>query len=187
MPAGCVFPTPKDSLIYFSNRPVYVGNSTIPQAGKGAFSRRTLKKDTVIHTSPVIGTTRWHMAILDNYTDIATINSKQLITNYHFGHPNSTILFYPLTQMIAVNHKSSRTAGAGPNARVEFSSRDAKTKYLLQRPIEDIFDEKYSAMLLDIVATRDIAPDEEVRGSPSSPETFRAQHRTPNRVVSCRF
>ncbi|KAG7370513.1 SET methyltransferase domain containing protein [Nitzschia inconspicua] len=141
----------------------YVKESTILQAGKGAFARRLLKSGSVIHSSPVITTPRSFLDGLDNYTKQAHINSKQLMTNYHFGHPNSTILFLPLTQMIAVNHNSDRMkSGTASNARVEFSKRDAKTRYLLQRPIEDVFGEKYSSIFLDVVATKDIEPDEEI-------------------------
>jgi hypothetical protein len=108
----------------------------------------------------VIATDKSYLGGMDKNTDLATINSKQLMTNYHFGHPNSSIAFLPLTQLIAINHNR-----AAPNARVEFSRRDPKTIYLLQRPIEDIFEEKYSSMILDLVATKDIEPDEEVRAS----------------------
>jgi hypothetical protein len=142
---------------------VYVKDSTLSQAGKGAFSRRPLKSGTVIHSSPVIATARYRLDNMGNKTKIATINSKQMMMNYHFGHPNSTILFLPLTQMIAINHNSARTLhGTAPNARVEFSTHDPKTRYLLQRPLVDIFAQRYSSLLLDVITTRDIAPDEEV-------------------------
>jgi hypothetical protein len=53
--------------------------------------------------------------------------------------------------------------GQAPNARVTFSkTNNPKTRYLLNRPLQDIYAEKYSALLLDIIATRDINPDEEV-------------------------
>jgi hypothetical protein len=157
-----------DLLIFIvslsSTSKVYVKDSTLSQAGKGAFSRRSLKSGTVIHTSPVIATPRHLLENMDNNTQIASINSKQLLINYHFGHSNSTILFLPLTQMIAINHNTARTKhGTAPNARVEFSTHESKTRYLLQRSLVDIFAERYSSLLLDVIATRDIAPDEEVQ------------------------
>lgn len=137
---------------------IYVNRSTIHQAGNGAFSRRNLKAGAIIHSSPVIVAHRTLMEM--NYTghNPPVINKKQLVLNYHFGHPDSSILFMPLTQLTAVNHDAK-----SPNARVEFSSRErTKSRYLQHRPLEDIFSEPYSSMVLDLVALRDIAQDEEI-------------------------
>eukprot|EP00539_Tryblionella_compressa_P012070 CAMPEP_0178807154 /NCGR_PEP_ID=MMETSP0745-20121128/16764_1 /TAXON_ID=913974 /ORGANISM="Nitzschia punctata, Strain CCMP561" /LENGTH=1120 /DNA_ID=CAMNT_0020467107 /DNA_START=31 /DNA_END=3391 /DNA_ORIENTATION=- len=137
---------------------LYIKNSTISGIGKGAYSRRHLKKGSVIHSSPVTIAPR---ALLEmEYTKSPQINSKQLTVNYHFGHKDSSVLFYPLTQATSINHGSERT-GELPNARIEFSRRHAKTRYMLSRPLEDVVLEKYSPLMLDVVATRDIEPDEE--------------------------
>lgn len=136
---------------------IYVKESTIQQAGYGAFSRRHLKKGSVIHTSPLIAAPRAFMEMNYSGTVPPTINSKQLMLNYHFGHADSTILFFPLTHAIAINHRA-----VTPNARVEFSRNEKRSRYLLHRPMEDIYSEKYSAMVLDFVALRDIAPEEEI-------------------------
>jgi hypothetical protein len=139
---------------------IYVKNSTIRQAGKGAFSRRHLPNGSVINSSPLIAAPRAFMET--NYTEIP-INSKQIMFNYHFGHRDSSILFYPLTQINAINHNSNRTEeGMEPNARLQFSKQDRKTQYLLQRPLEDIYAEKYSSLIVDVIATKDIQPDDEI-------------------------
>jgi hypothetical protein len=132
---------------------IFVKPSSIDQAGMGAFARRPLPKGFVINSAPVVAT---HRSYLDLNTTFP-INSKKIMMNYHIGHKNSSILFFPTTQMIAINHDPTEY-----NARLEFSKRDPKTQYLLGRPLKDIFAEKYSALLLDVIATRDIKPDEEV-------------------------
>jgi hypothetical protein len=136
---------------------IYVNRSTIYQAGNGAFTRRNLNAGSVIHTSPLIAGHRTLMEMSYNGHLPPAINSKQLLLNYHFGHPDSSILFLPISHLIAINHD-----GTAPNARVEFSTRERKSRYLLHRPLEDIYSEKYSAMVIDVVALRDIAQDEEI-------------------------
>ncbi|KAL3894422.1 MAG: hypothetical protein SGARI_007747, partial [Bacillariaceae sp.] len=123
-----------------------------------------MKKGSVIHSSPVMANSRQHMD-LANATEMADINPLQLMVNYNFGHANSSILFLPLTQMIAINHNSERMedGGKAPNARVTFSKQgDAKTRYLLHRPLQDILSEKYTALVFDVIATQNIEPDEEI-------------------------
>ena len=90
-------------------------------------------------------------------------NSEQLLLNYHFGHKNSSIMFFPLNHAFTINHNSKRSfTGKAPNVRVEFSRRERRSRYFLDRSLEDLKAEKYSTMVLDFVAIRDIKPDEEI-------------------------
>jgi hypothetical protein len=166
---------------------IYVKHSTINQAGQGAFSRRFLLEGSIIISSPMLLATRNFLNL--NITSKGEINPKQLMVNYHFGHDNSSILFLPINQMNAINHNSKRKwSGQEPNARVEFSTRDKKSRYYLSRPMQDVMkvrqykmsglengrrsqlslgftvlpQSKYSTMVLDVIATRDIKPDEEI-------------------------
>jgi hypothetical protein len=138
---------------------LYVKNSTIRDIGNGGFARRQMKKGSVIHSSPLVAAPRDFLEM--NHPN-AQINSKQLIMNYHFGHIDSSLLFMPLTQLTAVNHQSKRM-GQEPNAKVAFSRRHPKTRYMLERSLRDIAQEDHWTVILDVVATRDIEPDEEVR------------------------
>mmetsp|Transcript_17467 Transcript_17467/g.27205 ORF Transcript_17467/g.27205 Transcript_17467/m.27205 type:complete len:1232 (-) Transcript_17467:51-3746(-) len=136
---------------------IYVKESTIKQAGNGAFARRFIAKGDKIIVSPMLNT--WGRQRLNMNKDRAEhdVNEKQLIYNYHFGHPNSTLLLFPVTRSISINHSSK-----SPNAKVRWSPTDKKTQYYLQRHVNDLRNEKYATLVMEYVATRDIYPDEEI-------------------------
>lgn len=136
-----------------------MNRSTIAGAGNGAFARRPLKKNSVIIGSPMLAVSRDHKLL----TMTSNPSSKSLIFNYHFGHRASSVLFFPNSHAIAINHNSrSMPNGKAANARVQFSTKDKKSRYLVHRPLEDIEREKYSSLVMEVVATRGIAPDEEI-------------------------
>jgi hypothetical protein len=117
---------------------IYVKSSTITQAGQGAFSRRFLPKGSIIISSPMLLATR-DLMNLNITSKEDKINPNQLMLNYHFGHKNSSILFLPINQMNAINHNSKRKRGGEkPNARIELSTRDKKSRYYLGRPMQDV-------------------------------------------------
>jgi hypothetical protein len=118
---------------------IFVKESTLPFAGKGAFARRFLPKDSLIIASPAIATRRGQMSVNVTFRGKET-NEIQLMTNYHFGHKNSRALFFPLTQAIAMNHNSARSwSGKEPNARLQFSTTDKRSIYFENLPLEDLF------------------------------------------------
>lgn len=155
---------------------VYVTDSTIKQAGKGCFARRFLKKNAVVLSSPMLttfGKERFEINITEIREQLKKegkeydieINEELLVLNYHFTHPKSSVYLFPTTSAIMFNHNSQRMPtdyGREPNAKLRWSTRNEKNNLLLQRPLEDLKKEPYSAIALDIVATRDIEVDEEV-------------------------
>lgn len=117
---------------------LYVKASTIKQAGNGAFSRRFLPKGSLVIAAPSIATPREYLSVNTSHLSYPT-NELQLMTNYHFGHKNSSVLFFPLNQILAINHKSSLTGDRkGPNARIEFSKTEKKSNYFQSLPLEDL-------------------------------------------------
>lgn len=141
--------------------------STIKQAGNGAFARHSIAEGEVITSSPMLNT--WGREMLEMNADRVEhdVTDKQLIYNYHYGHPNSTLLLFPLTRSIGINHKStahsSDPCGMGPNAKLRWSPTHKKTQYYLQRHINDLKEnEDHATLVMEYVATRDIQPDEEV-------------------------
>lgn len=114
---------------------VYVNTSTIEQAGNGAFSRRFLPKDSLVIGTPLLAAFRD-----DSLMRIPGESTrKSLIYNYHFGHKNSSVLWFPVSTVVAINHNSKTMPnGQESNARVQFSKKDKKSRYLVHRPLEDI-------------------------------------------------
>lgn len=141
---------------------IFAKRSTIQQAGQGAFSRRFLPKGTLVISAPTIATDRYYMHLNTTMTK-EEINPQELMINYHWGHKNSSILFFPLNHAFTINHNSKRKiSGKEPNVRVEFSSREKRSRYFRERSLEDLRKEKYSTIVLDFIAIRDIYPDEEI-------------------------
>ena len=126
---------------------VFVAKSTIEQAGNGAFSRRFLPKGSRVIVAPSLAAFRdFHLLRLP---DTRNSTKPSLIYNYHFGHRDSSILFYPVSQMIAINHNSrTMPGGKAANAKVQFSTDDKKSRYLLQRPLEDIKKVRYENLVI---------------------------------------
>mmetsp|Transcript_41837 Transcript_41837/g.98020 ORF Transcript_41837/g.98020 Transcript_41837/m.98020 type:complete len:392 (+) Transcript_41837:2193-3368(+) len=148
---------------------IYVKESTIPQAGKGGFARRPLRKDDVIIPVQMLHV-RGGRDVLRRRVDIALEDSapniladKQYIYNYMYSHPESSVLLFPVNTGVVINHSSARMKnGKAPNAKLKWSLTDKKTQYFLNKPLEALMKEDYASIVVDFVATRDIAADEEI-------------------------
>eukprot|EP00977_Amphora_coffeiformis_P011526 scaffold2768_cov161-Amphora_coffeaeformis.AAC.2 len=95
--------------------------STLPHAGQGAFSQYHLKKGDIIMPAPLLQI--MDKDVLDIYTNGQRIG-EQLLLNYCFGHPQSSMLLCPDTQAELINHCSKRTKQCGrhgPNAAIRWS------------------------------------------------------------------
>ena len=98
-----------------------VGKSTIPDAGRGAFARRAIKKDEIISPVPMLPIL--NEEVFEQYTitkeeiDPKTNKTKvvfddsvlstgyHLMLNYAYGHPESTLMLVPMAPMVNyVNH-----------------------------------------------------------------------------------
>jgi hypothetical protein len=109
-------------------------NSTIPQAGRGAFAQRALRKGQMIVPVPLLHvtnrkafSTRIMMMVKkddgesggDKTTTTTTTTTRkvkgmQLLVNYCFGHDESSLLLCPVTNSILINHCSVRKKECGP-------------------------------------------------------------------------
>lgn len=136
------------------------GRSTIPQAGYGAFATRFLPAGTVVGYSPLV-----HMGYYGR--DVLTIRYPDghlkfdLVINYSFGHPNSTLLLTPYGGMVNyINHSPK-----APNVAVRWPDKEliAHKPHWLRRAPETLRDtiEKIG-LSFEYVALRDIQPGEEV-------------------------
>lgn len=150
---------------------IYPASSTIPNIGRGAFAKRTIRSGNLVVPIPLTHIS--DKSIFNMYpltTDIETgrlirasdtVITQQLIVNYCFGHPASTMLFFPSGSMTTlINHSKEQ-----PNAKLQWSTHPNHQKlwYDLD-PHTTLMEEEYMYMglILEVVALRDIEPHEEI-------------------------
>ena len=133
------------------------GQSTIVDAGRGAFATRALKKGSVIAPAPLI-TIKRREALMTRH-DARDTNHQQLLLNYCFGHRNSSVLFFPYSPVVnLINHDSVK-----PNAELQWSQSPLHFgKEWLTWPLEQLKSLQRTGLLLEYVATRDIFAGEEI-------------------------
>jgi hypothetical protein len=155
--------------------------STIPSAGQGAFAARFLPKGSLITPAPLIQIPDRKSILMYELVDNGegtlvrkndTPIGSQLLLNYCFGHSDSRLLLFPLTNVILINHCSSRKTGEGdcgtkgPNAKIQWAgSWDPRSAEWLHKSLEDIDQlttDGMRGLSFDVVALRDIEPGEEV-------------------------
>ena len=154
--------------------------STLEQAGNGAFAQRHLSKGETIVPIPLLVLTERSALNMYNLTRDDdgqltpvddTVVGKQLLLNYCFSHKYTTAIVCPSTNVILVNHCSTRRSwggdcgSKGPNAEVKWAFWDKTTEPWLDSTIEEMTkklrDDK-RGLSMELIALRDIQPDEEV-------------------------
>jgi hypothetical protein len=158
------------------------GLSTLSHAGRGAFATRALSLGSVVAPVPLLPVSSESLLMTKVREEVRGVhrmeNSQQLLRNYCFGHPNSTLLLFPYSPMInLINHAPSeevRHEAGGhctsrgtsdpsaqhhlANVRVEWT---ASSRHIFERPVE-LLQESTSRLLLELVAVRDIEEGEEI-------------------------
>lgn len=145
--------------------------STLPDAGFGGFAQFGVKKGEIIVPAPVFHVTNKEaMGIYQAGVNALEDPDRyrigtQVILNYCFGHPESSMLMCPMTSAVLINHCSTRTMGCGPdgpNAVVRWSSGwDPSSVAWRSKTFEEIDDHRGRILSFEVVATRDISPGEE--------------------------
>ncbi|CAB9524160.1 Guanylate cyclase [Seminavis robusta] len=142
------------------------GESTIRQAGRGAFATRHLAKDSVVAPLPLVHVEDSHMFDMLEFEDIFTLQTanvkygEQLLLNYCFGHGRSSLLLCPYgPQTSLINHNQTR---ANVKLRWADPAKGNHKPELLEMPIEHFARKKKTSLALELVALRDIQPGEEV-------------------------
>lgn len=146
------------------------GVSSIPHAGRGAFARRFIPKDGLVTPMPLLHIpNRSSFAMYDSYKDIhsgewvrntsAPPIGYQLLLNYCFGHRQSTLLLCPYGSLnLHVNHDAH-----SPNSKISWSDRSRMSHpEWLDMPIKQWGHSLNNGLMMDLVALRDIYPDEEI-------------------------
>jgi len=146
-----------------------IGVSTIPNAGRGAFSTRFLSKGAFVSPAPLVHIPDGHKV------DMVPLKSErlyeepiagdgvvgtQLLLNYVFGHKNSSMLLFPYaTGFVAINHHKD------PNVEIQWTTRSEADcfhqKEWLDTEIQNIPMTR-AGLMFDVIALRDIHPGEEV-------------------------
>jgi hypothetical protein len=128
---------------------MYVNISTIPQAGRGAFAKRFLPKDTIVSPVPVLQVHRGSL--------LYEPTGFQLLINYAFGHPDSPVFLIPYSATVNfINHDSKN-----PNVKLRWSTSSLHRKDFLDLSSEKVLYAGFG-LLMEFVALRDIEPNEEI-------------------------
>jgi hypothetical protein len=148
---------------------LFVGTSTIPQAGKGTFVKKRLAKGEVITTSPVLYVANktlldmYHLTLSETEVlqrDQGIKEGTQLLLNYCFGHGTTSALLCPYGSTInLINHNQSMA-----NVRIEWASdgiANHNSKYL-NKSIEALRYSHVPRLAFSYVATKDIDDGEEL-------------------------
>jgi len=157
--------------------------STIEGAGLGAFAQMSIAMGDIISPAPLLNIPNkdsllmYKTRVKEDGTRVKVDDDPighQLLLNYCFGHEKSPLLLCPETNTILINHCSNRLEGKkfcngnSPNAKIQWATSsgwDNTTKDWLNKSIEDITELTASSsrgLSLEVVATRDIFPGEEI-------------------------
>lgn len=142
--------------------------STLPQAGRGAFATRFIRKDEIVIGTPLIFTPTddfyrmyegdWMMQ--SEKPDVNKLKRMQLIINYSWTHPESSLFLIPYGPLVQlINHNQTQA-----NVRVQWAKNGEMSQnhaWLMKSP-EEIFPRTTPGLFWDFVATRDIQPGEEI-------------------------
>jgi SET domain len=149
------------------------GASAIPHAGRGAFARRKIKQGGLVTPVPLIqlpskGIMNMHeMGRTEEdgedgpayfrLTD--EVQGLQLLYNYCYGHPESSMLFFPSGSVSSLINHSKK-----PNAKMTWSSHPAHQKHWYDMSPTELLSQEtlYIGLLIEIVALRDIDEGEEI-------------------------
>lgn len=143
------------------------GQSTIAQAGRGAFANRSLKEGSVIAPAPLVhildrtSLNMFEPQIADDYAYLGSeVAGKQLMLNYCFGHEKSTKLLCPIGAGTSfINHSPT------PNAAIRWSTHPSMTLHRqqwLNLTLDQLGDKVDVGLVMEYVALRDIEPGEEI-------------------------
>ncbi|GKY95466.1 hypothetical protein MPSEU_000508200 [Mayamaea pseudoterrestris] len=140
--------------------------STIPQAGRGAFTRRFLPNGTIIAQLPLIHILdksvleMYHMDELNRPDRRLGLANKQLLTNYCYGHSESTLVLCPYGPIVNyINHNQTLA-----NVKLQWSDPEKGNHHpgLLNESLESLGKDSTAKLAFELVALRDLAPNEEL-------------------------
>ena len=136
---------------------IYPAESTVYQAGRGAFASRSLKKNEVIAPAPLMHIQKSDMLMFT--TDLHD-DGKQLLINYCYGHPDSDLLFFPYSPITNfINHHHDQ---GNINAKIQWSSLSNHETEWMNDSAETVLNQVRAGLIMEFVATRDVKEGEEI-------------------------
>lgn len=138
------------------------GASTIPTAGRGAFATRAIPSGGLVSPVPLLQIFNDQVFQMYSSPSDAAPSGKQLLYNYCYGHPESTMLFWPAG--VASNFINHAPSPDQVNAKMVWSNHTFHRRHWFQQTPEQLMAEEnlYLGLLMEIVATKDIKEGEEV-------------------------
>ncbi|KAL7484978.1 hypothetical protein ACHAW6_010580 [Cyclotella cf. meneghiniana] len=159
-----------DSYMCLDN--VRSGDSRVPGAGMGLFAARSMGKEEIILSSPVVPVHRRDLfGDGTSRTVTSGIGNYQLMLNYAFGHPDSDLLLLPYGPF--VNYINHPPLGKKHNAIIRWHSTGEKEMAasrrlqfhhheLFQQYAKTVTETHGKGLVIDIVALEKIEPEEEI-------------------------
>ena len=127
--------------------------SNIPNAGRGAFARTYISKGEVITPAP--------LQAFKSRELFETIDPEQLMVNYCLQAENSTLMFFPYGQAVGLINHSSKS----PNVKYKWAENKPTVHHAnwLDLSLKEFWKvSKPGGLILEVVALRDILPNEEI-------------------------
>jgi hypothetical protein len=133
--------------------------SSITHAGRGAFATRFIPKGGLVAPAPLVHIA--DKATTNIYTrDETALVTHQIILNYMFGHPNSTVSLFPYSSNVAyINHHATEY-----NTEVRWANDFSffhKDEWL-SKSVDFLEKQWTTGLMLEFIALRDIQAGEEV-------------------------
>ncbi len=122
-----------------------------PEMGRGAFARRFLPRGSVVAPAP--------LQTFKNRNDFAQQKPEALFVNYCLQLSGTNILLFPYGPGVnLINHSSEKA-----NVKLQWSTNAQNHRHWLDLPLNKFWEMVYpGALILDVVALRDIQPGEEL-------------------------
>jgi hypothetical protein len=149
---------------------ITVRQSTIRQAGRGAFAKKSFRVGDIVAPIPLIHIPYRDVLDMfelswDNSTSAYKANRQikkhtQLLGNYCMGHNQSTMLLCPYgTLSNHINHNQTLA-----NVKLVWADPEKSNHHSdwLSMSIEDLNEEENAGLSMNLVATREIYPDDEI-------------------------
>lgn len=149
---------------------IAVGESKVAPGERGGFAKRDLPKGTVVAPAPVVHMSRDHLTMLlldDQDADMVLWKGHQLLLNYVYGHPESSLLLFPYAPAVnLLNHyggSGKNSKERRPNVKLQWSAKKPHPEWLESWTPEEIVQEEYKAgMVMEVVSIEDIAAGDEI-------------------------